>query len=154
MNSGFHNGRSDYVGRIGFNNSSWLDVSGRVRFDRDSFDLRHAETSARFGDNQTFFTVGHIWARQLTNIGSEENDTNEAIASAGLKITDRWSLRFDAIYNWTEENFLRHSGTLFYNHPCYYFSIGYRRDNAVHEDYQGNTTVQFRFGMSIEGQHY
>ena len=60
----------------------------------------------------------------------------------------------DAIYNWSDDKFLRHSGTLFYNHPCYYFSIGYRRDNAVREDYRGNTTIQFRFGMTIEGQHY
>lgn len=154
LNSGFHNGGSDYVGRIGFSNSSWLDLSSRVRVDRDSFDLRHAESSVRIGDNTTFATVGHIWARQLSNIGSDETITNEAIAGVGLKITDRWSLRMDAIYNWTDNEFLRHSGTLFYNHPCYFFSIGYRRDNAVREDYEGNTTIQFRFGMSVEGQHY
>ncbi len=154
LNSGFHNNGSDYVGRIGFSNSSWLDLSSRVRFGRDSFDLQHAESSARIGDNTTYLTVGHIWARQLTNIGSTENDTNEAMVGAGLKISDRWSLRMDAIYNWTDDEFLRHSGTLYYSHPCYYFSIGYRRDNAVREDYRGNTTIQFRFGMSIEGQHY
>ena len=38
--------------------------------------------------------------------------------------------------------------------PCYYFSIGYQRDNAVRRDYSGNTTFQFRFGISIDGQHY
>ena len=154
LNSGFHNGGSDYVGRIGFSNSDWLDVSSRLRVDRDSFDLRHAESAVRIGDNTTFMTVGHIWARQLSNVGSDETVTNEAIAGVGLKITDRWSLRMDAIYNWTDNKFLRHSGTLFYNHPCYFFSIGYRRDNAVREDYEGNTTIQFRFGMSVEGQHY
>ena len=154
INSGFHDGASDYVGRIGFSNSSWLDLSSRYRFDRDSFDLRHAETSATINGDYASFTVGHIWARQLTNIGSAENDTNETIASVGLKLSERWSLRMDAIYNWTDDKFLRHSGTLYYNHPCYYFSFGYRRDNAVYEDYHGNTSVQFRFGMSIEGQHY
>ena len=153
-NSGFHDGGSDYVGRISFSNSSWLDLSSRFRFERDSLDLYHSETYARVGNGHTYFTVGHIWAKQLVNIGSDETDTNEAIAGAGLKITDRWSLRLDAIYNWSDDKFLRHSGTLFYSHPCYYFSIGYRRDNAVREDYQGNTTIHFRFGMSIEGQHY
>ena len=153
-NSGFHDGGSDYVGRISFSNSSWLDLSSRFRFERDSLDLYHSETYAKIGEGQTYFTVGHIWAKQLVNVGSDETDTNEAIAGASLKITDRWSLRLDAIYNWSDDKFLRHSGTLFYSHPCYYFSIGYRRDNAVREDYQGNTTIQFRFGMSIEGQHY
>ena len=69
-------------------------------------------------------------------------------------MSERWSVKFDAIYNWTDNIFLRHSGTFFYNHPCYYLSFGYRRDNARFEDYQGNTTFQFRFGMSIEGQKY
>jgi len=153
-NSGFHNGGSDYVGRIGFSNSRWLDLTGRVRVDRDSLDLRHAESSARIGNAKTYFSFGHIWARQLANIGSTENTTNEGTIGTGLQITNRWSLRADAIYNWAENKFLRHSGTIFYNHPCYYLSLGYRRDNAVYEDYHGNTTIQFRFGVSIEGQHY
>ena len=154
LNSGFHTGGSDYVGRIGFSNSRWFDLTGRVRVNRDDLDLRHAESSVRIGGNETYLSLGHIWARQLTNIGSRETTTNETMVGTGLQITNRWSLRLDAIYNWTEEKFLRHGGTLFYNHPCYYFSIGYRRDNAVYEDYRGNTTVQFRFGISIEGQHY
>ena len=154
INSGFHDNGSDYVGRIGFNNSSWFDISSRYRFNRDSFDLRHAETSATINGDYASLTLGHIWARQLTNIGSGENDINEVIAGMNLRLSERWSLRMDAIYNWTDDKFLRHSGTLYYNHPCYYFSVGYRRDNAVYEDYRGNTSVQFRFGMSIEGQHY
>ena len=156
LNSGFHTGGSDYVGRIGFNNSRWLRLSERFRVDRDSFNLRHSETSAYIGGAQTFLSVGHIWARQLTNIGSEslENITNETITGAGLKLTDRWSLQVHGVYNWSEDFFLKHNATLYYNHPCYYFSIGYQRDNAVRQDYRGNTTFQFRFGISIDGQHY
>lgn len=154
LNSGFHKGGSDYVGRIGFNNSSWLDVSSRFRFNRDSFNLRHAETSAVIGSSTNYLTIGHIWARQFLDAQTLAPDTNEAMAGLGFSITDRWSIKFDAIYNWTDNIFLRHTGTLFYNHPCYYLSFGYRRDNAVREDYQGNTTFQFRFGINIEGQKY
>lgn len=154
LNSGFHKGGSDYVGRIGFNNSDWLDISSRFRFDRDSFNLRHAETSAVIGSANNYFTVGHIWARQFIDAQTIAPDINEAMAGLGFKLSNRWSVKFDAIYNWTENKFLRHMGTLFYNHPCYYLSFGYRRDNAVREDFKGNTTIQFRFGMSIEGQQY
>lgn len=153
-NSGFHKNGSDYVGRVGFNNSEWLDISSRFRFNRDSFNLRHAETTAVIGSAENYFTIGHIWARQFIDAQTLAPDINEAMAGVGFQITDRWSVRFDAIYNWTDNIFLRHTGTLFYNHPCYYLSFGYRRDNAVHEDYQGNTTFQFRFGLSIEGQKY
>ena len=69
-------------------------------------------------------------------------------------VTNRWSVRWNGIYNMTYGDFQRHSGGFFYTHPCYYLSIEYRRDNAVKEDYVGNTTFQFRFGMSIEGQRY
>ena len=154
LNSGFHQNGSDYVGRIGFNNSSWLDISSRFRFDRDSFNLRHAETSAVIGSSETFLTVGHIWARQFLDAQTLAPDINEAMVGAGVKLSERWSVKFDAIYNWTENIFLRHSGTIYYNHPCYYLSLGYRRDNAIREDYEGNTTIQFRFGMSIMGQSY
>ena len=154
LNSGFHSGGSDFVGRVGFNNSDWLNVSSRFRIDRDTFNLRHAETSAVIGSSSNYFTLGHIWARQFIDAQTLAPDINEAMAGVGFRITDRWSIKFDAIYNWTEDTFLRHSGTLFYNHPCYYLSFGYRRDNAVREDYEGNTTIQFRFGMSIEGQKY
>ena len=154
LNSGFHRGSSDYVGRVGFNNSSWLNVSSRFRVDRDTFNLRHAETSAVIGSSANYFSLGHIWARQFIDAQTLAPDINDAMARVGFKLSERWSLKFDAIYNWTEDEFLRHSGTLFYNHPCYYLSFGYRRDNAVREDYEGNTTIQFRFGMSIEGQHY
>ncbi len=153
LNSGFHKGGSDYVGRVGFNNSDWLDVSSRFRFDRDSFNLRHAETSAVLG-KENYITIGHIWARQFEDAETLKPDINEALVGVGFKITDRWSAQFDAIYNWTEDKFLRHTGTLLYNHPCYYLAFGYRRDNAVREDYEGNTTIQFRFGLTIEGQKY
>ena len=152
-NSGFHKGGSDYVGRVGFNNSDWLDISSRFRFDRDSFNLRHAETSAVIG-KENYLSIGHIWARQFIDAQTLAPDINEAMVGVGFRITDRWSLQFNAIYNWTENTFLRHTGTLFYNHPCYYLSFGYRRDNAVREDYEGNTTIQFRFGMTIDGQKY
>lgn len=153
-NSGFHNGASDYVGRIGFNNTRWLDISSRFRLDQDDMSLRHMETSAHIGTSRNFFTIGHIWSQQFIDAQTLADDINEAITGIGFQLTERWSVRFNAIYNMTYGDFHRHSGGIFYNHPCYYFSVEYRRDNAIKEDYVGTTTFQFRFGMSIEGQHY
>ena len=69
-------------------------------------------------------------------------------------MTDRWAIRFNATYNITENQFQRHSGGIFYTHPCYYISVEYRHDNAIKGDYIGNTTYQFKFGMSIDGRKY
>jgi len=153
-NSGFHDGASDYVGRVKFNNSSWIDLSTRFRMNREDLALRHMETSAVIGTSRNFINVGHIWSQKFIDATTLDEDINEVIGGIGIQLTTRWSARFNAIYNMTYGGFQRHSGALYYNHPCYYLSVGYHRDYAIKDDYVGNTTFQFRFGMSIEGQHY
>ncbi len=154
QNSGFHNGFSDYVGRVSYNNMRWLNVASRFRLNQENLSLRHMETSANIGTARNFFNLGHIWSQHLSVDFTENTDINEAIIGAGIQLTDRWSLRWNAIYNMESGDFQRHTGGFFYNHPCYYLSVEYRRDNAIKEDYVGTTTFQFRFGMAINGQQY
>ena len=153
-NSGFHNGASDYVGRVGFNNGRWLDVYNRFRFARENLDLRHMETSANIGTGRNFITLGHIWSQQFIDALTRDDSISEAVVGAGVEVSDRWSLRWTGMYNLTNKRFQRHTGGVFYNHPCYYLSLQYQRDNAVKEDYVGTTTFQFRFGIAIDGQKY
>lgn len=154
INSGYHHGASDYVARIGYNNNKWLDIATRFRLDRTDFALRHMETSMHLGTSKNFLNVGHIWSQQFEDTMAREDNINEAVIGAGIQLTNRWALRWNGIYNMTIGEFQRHTGGFFYEHPCYYLSIEYRRDNAVKEDYVGTTTFQFRFGMSIDGQRY
>ena len=154
LNSGFHNGLSDYVGRIGYNNNKWLNIASRFRLNQDDLSLHHLETSAYIGTSRNFVNIGHIWSQNLGANLIENTDINEAIVGAGIQLTNRWALRWNAIYNMETNAFQRHTGGLFYNHPCYYLSVEYRSDNATKEDYVGNTTFQFRFGMAIDGQQY
>lgn len=154
LNSGFHNGASDYVGRISYNNMRWLNLATRFRLNQNNLSLRHMETSANIGTSRNFINIGHIWSQNLAIDFTENTDINEAIIGTGLQLTDRWSVRWNAIYNMELGQFQRHTGGFFYTHPCYYLSIEYRRDNAIKEDYVGTTTFQFRFGMSINGQQY
>lgn len=154
INSGYHHGASDYVARVGYNNNKWLDVATRFRLDRTDLALRHMETSMHLGTSKNFLNVGHIWSQQFEDTMAREDNINEAVIGAGIQLTNRWALRWNGIYNMTIGEFQRHTGGFFYEHPCYYLSIEYRRDNAVKEDYVGTTTFQFRFGMSIDGQRY
>lgn len=153
-NSGFHNGASDYVGRIEYNNMKWIDLNSRFRLSQTDLSLRHVETTGVIGNSRNYINVGHIWSQQFIDAYTEAESINEMTAGFGIQIMDRWALRFNSIYNMTYGQFQRHSGGLFYTHPCYYLSIEYRHDNAIKEDYVGTTTFQFRFGMSIDGQRY
>ena len=153
-NSGFHNGASDYVGRVGFNNNTWLNLYSRFRFGRQDLDLRHMETTARLGDSKNFVNIGHIWSQQFIDLQTRDDNISEGVAGFGIQVAPRWALRWNATYNMTTEKFQRHSGGIYYEHPCYYVTLTYQRDNAVKGDYVGNTTFQFKFGISIDGQKH
>lgn len=153
-NSGFHNGASDYVGRVKYNSIKWLEIGSRFRLDRDTLALRHMETTGKFGTSRNYAILGHIWSQQFTNEGLLDDNINELTAGIGIGLTRRMSVRFSSVYNVTEEEFLRHSGMVMYNHPCYYLSLGYQHSNTAKGDYVGNTTFQFRFGITINGQKY
>ncbi|MDR2412865.1 MAG: LPS assembly protein LptD [Rickettsiales bacterium] len=148
-NSGFHNGRSDYVGRVEYKNSKWLELAGRFRLAEDNFSLRHLETAAAIGGQRNYFNISHIWARQFIDVVTLGDNIHEFSAGLGLGITQRVEIKFNAVYNMTETRFQRHTGGIFYNHPCYFMSLEYRRDNAKKDDYVGNTTFQFRFGLNL-----
>ena len=123
--------------------------------DREDFDLSHIENSLYLGKNGNYITLGHIWDTQPIDIyGNEDKDTHEFTAGAGLRLTKRINVRESVVYNAYEHIIQRHSGGIYYEHPCYYFSLEYQRDNAERRDYVGNTTFQFKFGISIDGKHY
>lgn len=153
-NSGFHNGASDYVGRVEYNNSKWLNLRSRFRVAENDFSLLHMETSALLGSSANNINIGHIWSQRFIDERTMDDDINEVVLGASVKLSPRWAVRWNGVYNITYDHFQRHTGGLFYNHPCYYMSLEYRRDNAKKQDYVGTTTFQFRIGMSIEGQHY
>lgn len=153
-NSGFHNGASDYVGRVGYATSKWFELSTRFRFSEDDISLRHLETGARVGSARNYLTAGHIWATQFIDAETLDKNIDELTTGAGVQLSDRFSIKFNSIYNITENYFQRHTGGIYYNHPCYFLALEYRRDNAIKEDYVGNTTIRFNFGININGTKF
>ncbi len=154
LNSGFHDGVSDYVGRIKFNNGRWFNVASRFRLAHQDLAVRHIETTGQIGNGGTYVNIGHIFSQQFIDAFTPDESINEITAGVGIKLTDRWSVGFNAVHNLTYGVFQRHTGGIFYNHPCWYMSLQYRRDNAIKEDYVGNTTFQFRIGISVDGHQY
>ncbi len=153
--NGFRNGFSDYVGRVSYSNNNNIQLSTRFRFDRTNIDLNHIENSVYFGKNNTYLTMGHIWDSQPIDIYStNDKDTHEIIAGAGLQITKRINISGNVVYDMYDHTIQRHSGGIFYNHPCYFLSFEYHSDNSAKYDYNGNTTFKFKFGISVDGKHY
>ena len=152
--NGFRNGFSDYVGRIAYTRK-YFQISSRARFDREKTSLNHTENSVYIGKDGYYLTLGHIWDTQPIDVlSNDEGNTHEITAGTGLPITKRINIRGSVIYNAYEHFVQRHSGGIYFEHPCYYFSLEYSRDNAIKSDYIGNTTYRFQFGISIDGKHY
>ena len=152
--NGFRHGFSDYVGRIAYA-QKYFEISSRFRFDRKDMGLSHIENSLYVGNNGYYLTFGHIWDTHPIDVFStNDKDTHEVSAGAGLPITNRLRIAGSVIYNAYEHIVQKHSAGLFYEHPCYHFSFEYSRDNTIKNDYVGNTTYRFKIGMSIDGKYY
>ena len=152
-NSGFHDGASDYVGRIAVYSDDWLSVLNRFRFANEDFTLRHLESTARLGAKE-YAEAGYIRATQFTNALVLDKIINEAVLGGGVYITDRLSARARIIYNITDDRLQRQNIGLFYEHPCYTMSLEYFKDGAVRiypdgENYYGGTRIRFQFALKL-----
>ncbi len=152
--NGFRNGFSDYVGRISYSRK-YFQFASRFRLDRENMSINHTENSIYLGRGKTYITFGHIWDTQPIDISSTtDQNTHEVSAGAGIGITKRLSIQESAIYNISEHIMQRHAGGIYYEHPCYFFSLTYKRDNTIKWARSNDTTYQFKFGISIDGKHY
>ena len=153
--NGFRNGFSDYVAAFSYNNNNDSQFATRFRLDNKNMSLRHMENTVYFGKDNNYISLGHIWdAHPVDILSTQDKDTHETMAGAGIQITKRVNIKGGITYNMYDHFIQRHSGGIFYNHPCYYLSLEYHRDNAIKDDYVGGTTIQFKFGISIDGKHY
>ncbi|MCL2748891.1 MAG: LPS assembly protein LptD [Alphaproteobacteria bacterium] len=152
-NSGFHYGASDYVGRIGLYSNDWLSILNRFRFDNEELELRHLESTVRFGAKD-YAEAGYIRATQLTDTLAQNRVINEAVLGGGMSLTERLSVRARVIYNITDHNLQQQNIGLYYDHPCYTISLSYYKDGAIRiyqngENYYGASRFGFQFALKL-----
>ena len=150
-NSGFHDGSSDWVGRAAFDTGKWFSIHNRARFAQDNFNLRHLESTARFG-TKNYIYVGYIYATQFLDIATLGNTTQEVIGGVGVGLTNHLSVRARTTYNIAEQMIQKQSMGLFYDHPCYTASLEYMENNARRQEEQiTSTTIKFQFALKLSG---
>jgi LPS-assembly protein len=157
INSGYHDGASDVVGRIAVSPIEWMNLTNRLRFDKDNLYLRHLESDVRLG-NRNYVSFGYIWAVQFSEMNDvyiRNDDVSEGTFGAGLYFSDRLSLRGNDIYNFTSKVHQRYNVGLYYEHPCYTFGLVYNVDNAVSDidnenlEYSGVKSLKFKFSIKM-----
>ncbi|MDR1207115.1 MAG: LPS assembly protein LptD [Rickettsiales bacterium] len=153
-NSGFHDGFSDYVGRVGVEYDGWISLNNRFRFAENNLGLRHLETVAKIGA-RNYIEGGYIIAAQLLDADTVDKNISEIVAGFGINLTDRFSARIRTIYNITDMRIQRQNAGIYYDHPCYTVAFEYNKDGAVRENlavgenYRGNTTFNLTFSLKL-----
>ncbi|MDR2269051.1 MAG: LPS assembly protein LptD [Rickettsiales bacterium] len=158
INSGYHKGASDVVGRVGFNLTEWLNVMNRFRVGKSDWSLRHLETDVRIG-GRNYISIGYIWTVQLLAANDayvDDIDISEVVIGTGLHLTDRLVFKAGGIYNFTNGIAQRYSAGFYYEHPCYTLGFAYDVDNALKRagangelDFYGVSTLKFKFSIKM-----
>jgi lipopolysaccharide assembly outer membrane protein LptD (OstA) len=150
-NSGYYDGASDIVGRVGFNPINWLNVMNRFRIGKKDWGLRHLETDIRIG-SKNYITFGYIWAVQFSgasDVYASSASVSEGMIGGVVYLTDRLVLRANGLYNFTYGRPQRYNAGLYYEHPCWTVGLAYNVDNAIKVYSQTNENLNFNGVSSL-----
>ena len=152
--SGLDTSRSDYVGGIYFEPNSHFGLIAQARFDQDNFELRRTDIHswASYGP----FSASANYVKQTPKLGIDEIDVNNLIGeeisgSAGIQLTEFWSLAGSVRYDIKESDVDRHGLGLTYADECFLFGINYSHTTPVDGGVDSDTTVSFRVELKHLG---
>jgi LPS-assembly protein len=148
---------SDFVGRASVRLGNFVEVTQRLRLDKDSLAVRRNETDVAIGSRQTFVSVGYLKFNR--NIDLEDlTDHEELRAGARVAFGRYWALFGSAVIDLTSRaedpltpndgwQPIRHRLGVSYTDECFEFGLTWRRNYVDNPNArQGNI---FLFSISL-----
>lgn len=160
--SGLQKNKSDYVLGFYVAPTDIFSVISQTRFDQDSLDLRRADVSARFamGPLTTQATYSFQDATLYydgTNFLEDQlrQDQQDIVGSAGLRLSDRWTVFGALRYDLDDGTRLTDSVQLRYGDECFAVSATYNETFIVDADreLEPDKTVMLRFEFKNLGEY-
>lgn len=162
--SGLQENRSDYVLGFYVAPTDVFRVIAQSRFDESSLDLRRADISARFSygpivtqatysyqDSTLYFdrTLGELAENRLAI------DQQDIVGSAGLRLSDRWTVFAAMRYDLDDGERLTDSIQLRYGDECFAISLTYNETFIIDPDreIEPDQTVMLRFEFKNLGEY-
>lgn len=155
--TGLNTRLSDIVGRVSVRVGSRVEVTQRLRLDKDSLAVRRHETDVSVGGRRTFVTVGYL--RYNRNIDLEDLvDHEEVRAGARMAIGRYWAVFGSAIVDLTSRKEdpnpltdgyqpIRHRVGISYADECFDFSISWRRNYIDNPNARRGNTFSFSVAL-------
>ncbi|MBJ7250386.1 MAG: LPS-assembly protein LptD [Acetobacteraceae bacterium] len=153
-NSGLVNRASDWVSRLTFRPTSWMDLTGRARRDGESFASRAYDISTTVRPlSDTSFTLGYLQAPPmpyLNPVAQREEVYLGATQRLGL-----WRVSASVRQNIELNQPVAAALSALYEDECFIFETrfvkNYAEDPATNKLYPGATMLLFRFGFKTIG---
>ncbi len=151
--SGLSGRFSDYVGRVLYRPSDFLDLSYRFRLDQDNFSPERSEVSAAVGND--FFQLGanYIFIKQTDPTTPEFGDREELYAFFDTRLSRYWRLTGTHREDLSPGGgSIRSSIGIIYEDECFVFGLDIADDNTEDRDFQSGFSVILRFTLKTIGE--
>lgn len=145
--SGLGGTRSDLVGRIKFDFSSFLDITHQVRLDQHTGSIvsNEIDIRARFGRSMLDLTYLSLPEQDL-GTGTPER-RKEINVAASLGVYGNWFVFGSAIRDLEEDEMRDARLGLTYQDECFQFSVGFVRKFVALRDLKPSSSILFRVGL-------
>ena len=149
--TGLEDQRSDFVGRIYWAPSRWLDASNRFRLDRDTFSIRRNEIKLSVGSDFLRTDVDYVsLARELTT--DELTSREELNFRSKLQATRYWAFDADTRRDLSSTGGTRAYGFgMTYEDECFLFSSSFERDFTSDREISPSTSINFKIRLKNLG---
>jgi LPS-assembly protein len=153
-NSGLVNRASDWVSRLTFRPTSWMDLTGRARRDGESFASRAYDISTTVRPlSDTSFTLGYLQAPPMPYLNPFAQ--REEIYLGASQRIGMWRFTAFGRQNIELNRPVAAALSALYEDECFIFETrfvkNYAEDQTTNNLYPGATMLLFRFGFKTIG---
>lgn len=144
--SGVNKNFSDYVGRIDFRPSEYVDVRYRFRIDRSDFDLRRSDLNLGVGPQALRFDIG--WLRLSDEpTGLAPRSREEATAGVRWQVMDNLAVAARTRQDLNEHETVSNMVGLVYTHPCLVLIAGLEKSFTTRGGSDDELTFKVRISL-------
>jgi LPS-assembly protein len=152
--SGLDTTRSDYVAGIYLSPFSGVSIVAQGRFDERDFTLRRQDTAVLANYGPLLGQLGYTFTQFDPRFGVFDNQ-EEAIATLGLRLTDRWSLVGQVRYDIDARTRIQDVFQIKYQDECFVLTASYIETFVENPalDIRPDRTLMLRFEFKHLGEY-
>ncbi|MFL2769870.1 MAG: LPS-assembly protein LptD [Rhodospirillaceae bacterium] len=151
--SGLSGKFSDFVGRVSYQPSNYLDLSYRFRLENSNFSPERSEISTAVGTDLFRLGANYIFIRQTDPTSPEFGDREELYAYFDTRLSKYWKLTGTHREDLSPGGgSIRSSIGVVYEDECFVFGLDIADDNTEDRDFQSGFSVILRFTLKTVGE--